>query len=95
MALRRWPKGTWMKLTSKDTLRALIKQRGLSYADLGRMADCHKTMISALVNGHRTSCSPKLAERIALSLAVPSEVLFVPQRSADSGNSDKRGGKAA
>ncbi len=95
MALRRWPKGTWMKLTSKDTLRALIKQRGLSYADLGRMAGCHKTMISALVNGHRDSCTADLAERIALSLAVPSEVLFVANASAVSGSNDKRGGKAA
>lgn len=88
MALRRWPKGTWMKLTSKDTLRALIKQRGLSYADLGQMAGCHKTMISALVNGHRPSCSPELAERIARCLGVPSEVLFVHQTSADGGSSD-------
>lgn len=95
MALRRWPKGTWMKLTSKDTLRALIKQRGLSYADLGRMADCHKTMISALVNDHRDSCTPELAERISVALGVPSEVLFVPKGSAVGGSNDKRGGKAA
>lgn len=90
MTKKRWPKGTWMKLTSKETLRALIKQRGYSYADVGRMADCHKTMISALVNGHRTSCTPGLAEHIVLCLGVPLEVLFVPKASASSGNNDKR-----
>lgn len=87
--MRRWPKGTWMRLTSKDTLRALIKQRGLSYGDIGQMADCHRTMISQLVNGNRTSCTPELAERIALCLGVPSEVLFVAQASATSGRGDK------
>lgn len=95
MATRRWPKGTWMKLTSKDTLRALIKQRDLSYADVGRAAGCHKTMVSALANGYRPSCTPKLAERISKCLGVPLEVLFVPQASAVGGSSDKVGRKVA
>lgn len=95
MATRRWPKGTWMKLTSKDTLRALIKQRDLSYADVGRAAGCHKTMISALANGHRTSCTWELAERIAQCLAVPSEVLFVANASAVSGSNNKSRKKVA
>lgn len=84
-----------MKLTSKDTLRALIKQRGMSYADVGRAVDCHRSMISALVNGHRSSCKPRTAERIALCLGVPLEVVFVPQASADAVRSAKTGGKAA
>lgn len=87
--MRRWPKGTWMKLTSKDTLRALIKQRGLSYGDIGEMAGCHRTMVSQLVNGNRTSCTPELAEKIALCLGVPSEVLFVAHPSASSGQNIK------
>lgn len=93
--MRRWPEGTWMKLTSKDTLRALIKQRGLSYGDIGTMAGCHRSMVSQLANGHRTSCTPPLAERIALCLGVPSEVLFVAQTSAPSGQNDKRKARAA
>jgi len=92
---RRWPKGTWMKLTSQDTLRALIKQRGMSYEDIGRACDCHRSMISALVNGHRTSCTPQLAERIALYLGVPSEVLFVAKAPAGSGQNDKPRKKVA
>ena len=93
--MRRWPKGTWMKLTSKDTLRALIKQRGLSYGVLGNMARCHRSMISQLVNGQRTSCSSDLAERIAFCLGVPSEVLFVAHVSADSGSNVKGKAKVA
>lgn len=93
MNRRRWPKGTWMKLQSKDTLRALIKQRGMSYEDVGRGAGCHRSMISALVNGHRTSCTTVLAERISLCLGVPYEVLFVPQTSTGSGHDNK--GRAA
>lgn len=89
MARKRWPEGTWMKITSKDTLKALIKQRGLSYGDIGEMADCHRTMISALANGHRTSCTPQLAERIVRCLDIPLEVLFVPHASAVSGRNSK------
>lgn len=88
--MKRHPKGTWMRLTSRDTLRALIKQRGLSYGQLGQMAGCHRTMISQLVNNHRNSCTPTLADRLSLCLGVPTEVLFVAKTSADSGQSDKR-----
>jgi len=87
---RNWPKGTWMKLTSKDTLRALIKQKGLSYRDIGDLADCHRSMISQLANGHRTSCTPILAEKIAVCLGVPREVLFVERTSAASGYNAKQ-----
>ena len=82
-----------MKLNSKDTLRALIKQRGLSYSEVGEMSDCHRTMVSALVNGHRSSCTPELAERLARCLSVPVEVLFAPQAPTASGHDDK--GRAA
>lgn len=87
---RNWPKGTWMRLTSKDTLRALIGQKGLSYRDVGELANCHRSMISQLANGHRTSCTPPLAEKIAVCLGVPLEVLFVPHASADGGRTNKR-----
>ena len=95
MARKRWPRGTWMKLTGKAILRALIEQRGLSYGDLGSLANCHRSMISALVNGHRTSCTPELAERIAMSLNVPLEVLFVPKLSAPSSRNDHSQRKAS
>lgn len=88
--MKRWPKGTYMKLNNRDMLRALIEHSGLSYQDIGTMAGCHRSMISQLVNGHRKSCTGPLAERISLCLGVPSELLFVAHVSAGSGSNDKR-----
>lgn len=75
---KRWPKGAWVKLTSADTLTALIAQRTLSYATLARYAGCSKGFVSHLTSGRRTTCTPQLAERIAEALQVPLELLFVP-----------------
>lgn len=89
MAYKPRRRDSWVRLTSKDTLKALIKQRRLSYGQIGDMVDCHRSMISALVNGHRRSCTEDLARRIALVLDVPLEVLFFdPSTSAVGGNND-------
>lgn len=82
----RWPKGTWMKLTSADTLKALIEQRSFSYERLARYAGCSKSFISHLVKGRKTTCTPALALRISEALSVPLEILFVPNASAGSGS---------
>ena len=82
---RRWPKGTWMRLTSPDTLRALMAQRGLSYETLARYAGCSKSFISHLTSGRKNTCTPQLAERIAEALQVPLAIIFVPSASAASG----------
>lgn len=95
MSRRRWPKGTWMELISAETLRALIKQRGLSYMTLGRWAGCHRSMISHLCAGRSKSCKPDLAERIAEALGVPLELLFLPHQSSDAVQNDQRGKKTA
>lgn len=92
---RRWPKGTWMKLTSGAVLRALMTTKHLSNEDVGRHAGVNRTFISALVNGRRSSCTPRVAELIAERLEVPLEVLFVPRASANSGGSNKRARTAA
>lgn len=86
---KRWPKGTWMRLTSGKILRGLMDAKRLSNADLAMSAGCGRTFISALVNERRTSCTPKVAERIAERLEVPLEVLFVPRASAVGGHRDK------
>jgi transcriptional regulator with XRE-family HTH domain len=87
---KRYPKGTWMRLTSGQILRALMNTKGLSNLDVGLHAGVGRTFISALVNGRRTSCTPRVAERIAERLEVPLEVLFVPRTSAGSGQTNKR-----
>lgn len=82
---KRWPKGTWMRLTSGKILRGLMDTKCLSNADIAAHARVGRTFISALVNERRTSCTPAVAMRIAERLEVPLEVLFVPKASAVSG----------
>jgi transcriptional regulator with XRE-family HTH domain len=81
--MKRYPRGTWMQLQSRDTLRALMDQRGLSLDRLARYAGCSKSMISHLTAGRKKTCSTKLGERIAEALDVPLEVLFVPSTDAE------------
>ena len=87
---KRWPKGTWMRLKSGKILRGLMDINRMSNADVGRYAGVGRTFISALVVGRRTSCKPEVAELIAECLRVPTESLFDPRVSANSGRSDKR-----
>lgn len=85
MAHKRWPKGSWMKLESAATLRAIMEQRKMSMARLARYAGCSKSFISALCLERKTTCTPQLAERIAEALEVPLSLLFVVNESAASG----------
>lgn len=67
-----------MRLQSGETLRALIKQRGLNQSRLAVAAGCSKSFINGLCSGQRQSCSDELAGRIAGVLQVPTDVLFAP-----------------
>jgi len=78
MSRRRWPKGTWMKLNSGATLKALIEQKGFSHEQMARYAGCSRGFISHLTAGRKTSCGDRIAENIAEALDVPLELLFVP-----------------
>jgi|SRR5665647_2458596 len=86
---RRWPKGTWMRLVSAERLRSFVgpeptkKMSGRQLAlrvinpDTGR--PIHPSFIDHLVSGRKTSCKPRIAERIAEVLEVPLDVLFIPR----------------
>lgn len=87
---KRWPKGTWMRLTSGKILRGLMDAKHLSNADVALSAGVGRTFISALVNDRRSSCTPRVATAIAARLEVPLEVLFVPRASATTGRDIKR-----
>lgn len=87
---QRYPKGTWMKLRSKDILVAYMEDKGFSCQRLAIYAQCSKSFIGFLRNGDKTSCSPELALRIAEALDVPLVGLFVVQESAASGKNDKK-----
>ena len=87
--MRRYPKGTWMKLRSSEILVAFMRQKDFSMARLARYAGCSKSMIGHLCSGHKRSCTPMLAVRISEALDVPVEALFDLQASADSGQIER------
>ena len=93
--VRRFPKGTWMRLTSPTTLRALMAQRGFSLDRMGRYSGCSKSFISHLLAGRKATCTPELALRIAEALDVPLDLLFVPSATTVSGQVDKKRTAAA
>lgn len=74
-----------MRLTSTETLQALMRQRGFSMARLARYGGCSKGFISHLCAGRKRTCTVQLAEHLAEALDVPLEILFVPSVSADNG----------
>lgn len=73
-----------MRLKDGTLLRGFMNVRGASNADVALAAGVGRTFISALVNGRRTSCTPKVAERIAGYFQVPVESLFDPKTSTGS-----------
>lgn len=88
---KRWPKGSWMRLTSSATLRALMAQKGFSHRRLARYCDlAGPGMIDHLVSGRRTSCTPRLASFIAEALDVPLDLLFVSVVPSAGMSDDKR-----
>lgn len=78
----RWPRGTWMRLTSRDTLRALMAQKDVSLQDLGNAAGVSKGFVSHLTAGRKTTCTPRVADAIARRLDIPLEILFMPSVSS-------------
>lgn len=84
----RWSKGTWTRLKSADTLRALMEQDGFSHGRLARYAGCSKGFTSHLLAGRRSSCTPELGARIAEALNVPVQVLFDIHKSTSSSTHD-------
>lgn len=87
--MKRYPKGTWMKLRSAEILVAFMRQKDFSMERLARYAGCSKSMISHLTSARKTSCTPELAERLAEALDVPREALFDARTSADSGHDNR------
>jgi hypothetical protein len=87
---KRWPKGTWMKLRSKEILIAFMEDKGFSNGRLAQYAKCSRAFIGYLRVGTKTSCTPALAERIAEALDVPLVALFEARTSAPSVNISNR-----
>lgn len=84
-----------MRIQSGETLRALIKQRGLNQSSLAAAAGCSASFIHALCAGAKTSCSETLADRIAVILQVPTAVVFDPTASQLAGQISNHKGMTA
>lgn len=75
-----------MKLADAEMLKALMRRRGVSYADLARCAGVSKGFISHLTAGRKKTCTPQVALRISERLDVDLEFLFVPSISSGTGH---------
>lgn len=84
-----------MRLASGATLRALMEQKGVSLMDMSLSAEVSKGFISHLTAGRKSTCTPKVAERIARRLDVPLTVLFVPSTSTTEGRNIPQQRKAS
>jgi DNA-binding Xre family transcriptional regulator len=80
MSIRRikryWKEGTYMKLRSPDTFKALMASRNVTVRELADLAKCSPAMIGHLRTGWKTEHSPDLAERIAGALRCRVEDLY-------------------
>ena len=84
---RRWPKGAWMRLVSRERLVAFVgfdkdnprvnATKKMSNRELALRANVSNGFIDHLTSGRRSSCKPETARRIAEALEVPIDVLFV------------------
>ena len=93
MRQQKLPPGVYMQLSSPEALRAWLKHKGYSYADLGQMAGVSKQFIHKLATGQKRTCTPGVAQRIEMVLLPPKELrgpgdlpLFVQRGSIQSGD---------
>lgn len=89
---RRWPRGTFMRLKSREVLKAFVgdhEEAKMSQRKLARYAGKHPSFINHLTSGRRKSCEPRTAELIAEALGIPLEILFAPEQASVGSTSAK------
>jgi predicted phosphoribosyltransferase len=82
-----------MQIVSPDRLRAFVgpePDKKMSGRRLARAIGKHPSFIDHLLAGRSKSCLPVTAERIAESLGVPLDILFVPELPSAAQVGDKR-----
>lgn len=80
------------KARDAEALRGVIKTRGLSYRQLGVLANCSRTTPYLLLQGKSTS--NQLATRIAKALGQQPDELFVDAVSSTEQDLSKHGAAA-
>jgi ribosome-binding protein aMBF1 (putative translation factor) len=74
----------------KELMRTANNGEGLSLRDMADRLPCGKSMIHALTNGTKQSCTETLGKRIAEVLGVATPVLFMPDPSIRRGRPFKQ-----
>lgn len=87
---RRQAKGRWMKIRDRQLLINYMADRTISGARLGRHAECSRQFIYGLRTGSKTTCTPKVAERIEEALGLLKGTLFVESKSPETGQTVKK-----
>lgn len=86
---RRFSVSESVRLRSAALMRELMAAanngEGYSLRDMADRLPCGKSMVHALTDGTKTTCSAGLGERIAEVLGVPFQVLFMPAPSVKRG----------
>lgn len=77
-------------LLLKELRMAANGGEGFSLRDMADRLPCGKSMVSALENGEKQTCSAILGERIAEVVGVPFTVLFAPAPSVRRGRPSSR-----
>ncbi|MGK9270455.1 helix-turn-helix transcriptional regulator [Williamsia muralis] len=81
-----------MKLRSPQLLQAFVgpePDKKMSARQLARSVEVHPSFINHLTAGRSASCTPKVADRIAGALGVPTDILFEERLSSTERQSDK------
>lgn len=84
-----------MKLRDRQLLGEYMKAGDFTQARLGRYAGVSRQFINQLLVGERSTCTPKVAERIEEGLRVLPRTLFMPNESHATGRANKRQRTAA
>lgn len=85
-----------MQLRDRKKLARLMVIQGISQRKLAQAAGWEShTFLGRLLRGQVTTCKPEAAVRIAQTLGVPVDDLFLTRMSPDRGHNGPNGGTAA
>lgn len=79
-----------MQLRDGAALKKAMEEQGMSYRRLARYAGCSPSFIAHLTHGRKTTCTPRLAQRIVQGLGIDDlGLLFVVKVSSDTIRSER------
>lgn len=79
-----------MQVRDAGLLVAYMEKEDFSQSRLARYCGCSRQFIHMLVTGERTTCTKQLGSLVEEALNVLPGTLFVPQKSPNSGQRNKK-----